>query len=244
MGNGQSDSSSSGINSRSSASFLSNKKTNSMAKGKVIVVKQGTNTGLPSSSRNDDLMRRFSEIPKFYPILKGAVNQSGLRDPLETTFKISARPFLKLSHRLQEHLSHCANVALAEQGSLANAIKDVDHTIAMLLLQYAEQKKSLDRFQNNVIKIGDLQAHISNLRFLFQDIIPMAETLNEILPEQRRLPLLNISHLMGEANGGSDERHFKSVQETPRETCSGGSNFSDFHIEPIAELAVIDESIA
>lgn len=71
------------------------------------------------------LSRSFQEIPKFYPILKSALNQPGLRDPPETTCRISARPISKFSYRFQEHLFRCANHVSTEQASLENTIKDV-----------------------------------------------------------------------------------------------------------------------
>ncbi|VDN33622.1 unnamed protein product, partial [Gongylonema pulchrum] len=198
MGNGQSGSGTNG-EIPTSASFLSNKTSNPKAKGgKVIVVRQGTNAAGPSS---DELIKRFSEIPKFYPILKGALNQPGLRDPPEAVCKISARPILKLCYRLQQHLSHCAHCVSEEQESLTNAVKDVtlvDRSVAGLVVKFSGRKKSFDRFHRNLERIGDLQAHISSLRFFFQDLIPMVETLNEILPEKGQLSALNISHLVEE----------------------------------------------
>lgn len=61
MGNGQSVSSDGdGSNIPTSVSFLSNKKSNAKTKGRVVVVRQGTSTGGPTSSKNDDLIKRFA----------------------------------------------------------------------------------------------------------------------------------------------------------------------------------------
>ncbi|CAG9531808.1 unnamed protein product [Cercopithifilaria johnstoni] len=230
MGNGLS---SNGSNTSPSHSFLSNKRSNAKTKGKVIVVKQRTNSMGPSCSRNDDIMKRFLEIPKFYPILKSSLNQPGLRDQPETIFKINARPLLKFAYRLQEHLSRCANAVVMRQESLGNSMKDVDRDIALLLVQFNDRKRSMDRFQNYLEKISDLQMHISNFRFLFQDLMSAVETLNEILPEQRRLPLLDIDRLV---NVPKSALNGKYIPETESNTYSADNNQDDLHIKPVEEM--------
>uniref|UniRef100_A0A0R3S263 BLOC-1-related complex subunit 5 n=1 Tax=Elaeophora elaphi TaxID=1147741 RepID=A0A0R3S263_9BILA len=235
MGNGQS---SNDTNIPSSHSFLSNKRSSAKTKGKVIVVKQRTNAAGPSCSKNDDMIKRFLEIPKFCPILKSSLNQPGLHDLPEAIFKINPRPVLKFAYRLQEHLSRCANIVIAEQESLGNLIKDIDRSIGLLLVQLSDRKKSLDCFQNYIEKIDDLQAHISNLRFLFQDLMPAVETLNEILPEQKRLPLLNIDCLINVSNNSLDREQNEIIRKFESNTCSVDSNQDDLHIKPVDEVTM------
>ncbi|VBB27192.1 unnamed protein product [Acanthocheilonema viteae] len=237
-------------------------------KGKVIVVKQRTNAAGPSCTRDDEVIKRFLQIPKFYPILKSSLNQPGLRDPPETILKINALPILKFAYRLQEHLSRCANTVVMEQESLGNSMKDMDRDIALLLLQFNDRKRSMDRFQNYLEKISDLQAHVSNLRqsyslddllnamslevlrsarsvhvaFLFQDLMSAVETLNEILPEQKRLPALDIDYLVNGTRSSLDGKHNKIIREIESNTCSVDSNQDDLHIKPVDEVAVVDKN--
>ncbi|KAM3718631.1 BLOC-1-related complex subunit [Dirofilaria immitis] len=233
MGNGQS---SSNTNIPSSNSFLSNKRSDVKTKGKIIVVKQRTNA---SCSKNDDIMKRFMEIPKFYPILKNSLNHPGLRDPPEAIFKINSRPILKFAYRLQEHLSRCANIVVVKQESLGNSIRDIDHNIALLLIHFGERKRSVDRFQNYLGKISDLQANISNLQFLFQDLMPMAETLNNILPEQKRLPVLDIDFLKNGTECSLGEKRNEIIREIGSGIYSVDNNQDDLHIKPVEEDMVL-----
>ncbi|VDO38560.1 unnamed protein product [Onchocerca flexuosa] len=241
MGNEQS---SSETNIPSSHSFLLNKRSDTKTKGKIIVVKQRTNTEDLSCSKNDDIMKRFLDIPKFYPILKSSLNHPGLRDPPETVFKVSPRPILKFAYRLQEHLSRCANIVVAEQESLGNSMKNMDHDIALLLVHFGDRKRSMDHFQNYLEKINDLQAHISNLQFLFQDLMPMAETLNDILPEQKRLPLLDIDYFKNGAEYSVQIKHSEIIRKIESGTYSIDNNQDDLHIKPVDEVAVVDKNNA
>ncbi|OZC07287.1 hypothetical protein X798_05707 [Onchocerca flexuosa] len=235
MGNEQS---SSETNIPSSHSFLLNKRSDTKTKGKIIVVKQRTNTEDLSCSKNDDIMKRFLDIPKFYPILKSSLNHPGLRDPPETVFKVSPRPILKFAYRLQEHLSRCANIVVAEQESLGNSMKNMDHDIALLLVHFGDRKRSMDHFQNYLEKINDLQAHISNLQFLFQDLMPVAETLNDILPEQKRLPLLDIDYFKNGAEYSVQIKHSEIIRKIESGTYSIDNNQDDLHIKPVDEVAM------
>uniref|UniRef100_A0A1I7VS31 BLOC-1-related complex subunit 5 n=1 Tax=Loa loa TaxID=7209 RepID=A0A1I7VS31_LOALO len=239
MGNGQS---SKDANISSSHSFLSKKGSGAKTESKIVVVKQKTNAVGPSCSKNDDTIKRFLEIPKFYPILKSSLNQPSLRDSPETIFKVNARPVLKFAYRLQEHLSKCANVVAVEQESLGNSIKNIDRDIAVLLVQFGDRKRLMDRFQNYLEQMNGLRAHISNLRFLFQDLIPVTKTLNEILPEQKRLPLLDIDCLVNAKECSSEEKHNEIIRETESDTYSVDNNQDVLHIKPIDEVAVIDKN--
>lgn len=68
----------------------------------------------------------------------------------------------------------------------------------------------------------------------------MAETLNEILPQKRRLSLLNIDHLVKETEVS---QHRDTVSLPPgSEFCLVDSSEGDMHFKPVDELAVVDES--
>ncbi|VDN06926.1 unnamed protein product [Thelazia callipaeda] len=196
MGNGQSSKSASST----SNSFLAGKKSSSTSKGKVIIVRQGTNTEKQLNASNDDVLKRFSEIPKFYPILKSVLNPPGVRDPSEAVFRISTRPVLMFAYRLQEHLSQCANVVVVQQELLGNLIKSVS---ALLIIC-------------KIMPVNFL--HLCHLcfQFLFQDLMPIVQTMNEILPQQNRLPVLNIDPLPSKTNGVANVENKEEVSRDQR----------------------------
>lgn len=72
--------------------------------------------------------------------------------------------------------------------------------------------------------------------------MPAVETLNEILPEQKRLPLLDIDYLLNiTGNSLLDRKHNEIIQEIESNTCPVESNQDDLHIKPVDEVIVVDK---
>lgn len=246
MGNDQSSASGSGVS--NSLSFLSGKKgsayTNKKAGG-VVVVKPGTEP-LPNPN-DDEILKRFKEIPKFYPILKGALNQPGLRNPPDITTKISHKPLLRFAVRIQDHIGQCARIVSSEQNALATKIKDNDYIITTLVGKLSERKKRLEHLSSELEKVRELRTEVADVMCLLQDLVPFAETLNELLPEEERLPLLNLGSVLERSPFSSSTDSTPSPEQNSltkgrRLTSSAGTGaVSNLHIEPVEELTVIDK---
>ncbi|KHN87303.1 Loss of heterozygosity 12 chromosomal region 1 -like protein [Toxocara canis] len=243
MGNEQSAANGSGVS--TSLSFLAGRKETSLKRtGHVVVVRPGTDP-LPNPAE-DEFLKRFAEIPKFYPILRSALNQPGLRDPPDITMKLSPRPILKFAYRLQDHLAQCALTVASEQDALTAVIKNVDYALSSIIIKLTERKKRFDRLAGELQRARELQAQIINVRFLLQDVVPCVETLNEILPVDERLPPLNLGRVLERTPVISSGESSPEQNALSRAICISGavatsSVTATLHIEPIEELTVIDK---
>lgn len=72
--------------------------------------------------------------------------------------------------------------------------------------------------------------------------MPTIETLNEFLPEQKRLPLLNIDCLVNSTKYSSEENHNEITRETESNIYSMDNNQDDLRIKPVDEVAVVDRN--
>lgn len=69
-------------------------------------------------------------------------------------------------------------------------------------------------------------------------------TLNEYLPKQKRLPLMDIDCLVNALGCSSDEKNSEIDKEIERDTCSKDNNQDALHISPVDEVVVIDKNDA
>uniref|UniRef100_A0A915ALJ0 BLOC-1-related complex subunit 5 n=1 Tax=Parascaris univalens TaxID=6257 RepID=A0A915ALJ0_PARUN len=229
-----------------SLSFLAGKKEKDLLKrsGQVVVVRPGSDQ-LPNPA-DDEIVKRFKEIPKFYPVLRSALNQASLRDPPDITMKIGPRPILRFAYRLQDHLAQCALAVATEQDALTAVIRNVEYALSSITGKVTERKKRFDRLAGELQRARELQTQIINVRFLLQDLVPCVETLNEILPVEERLPSLNLGRVLERtpvvsSGESSPEQGTMSRALWLTETVTTSTISNNLHIEPVEELTVIDK---
>ncbi|KAI6183996.1 BLOC-1-related complex subunit 5 [Aphelenchoides bicaudatus] len=178
MGNEQS-SSSAGI-----SSFLARNRP-STYKSPIVVVNSRANAENPEDDEN---LKKLKEIPRFHPILKGVL--PGQRDSPSVFAKIEPKYILRFTHRLQEHFSICHQTVSSEQNSLFARITEVDQKTNAVFRRISLLGKKYEGLALDVKKIQNLSTQVESIQLNLDGIIKDLEHLNNLLPENQRLPEL------------------------------------------------------
>ncbi|ETN73563.1 hypothetical protein NECAME_13475 [Necator americanus] len=164
MGNEQSGSGSSPQGpSNSTFSFLSGRGVNSK-KSKGIVVVSGGNSKV-ETVEDDEIYKRFQEIPRFLPIFRHAIGKKDL-SPSEYQQRMSSRPLYKMATRFQQHLKICAKAISAEQTQITSSIKAVEASAALLTTALTEKKKASDNFVTELQTLDKLRDDILHIQVI------------------------------------------------------------------------------
>ncbi|KAE9547691.1 hypothetical protein FO519_009099 [Halicephalobus sp. NKZ332] len=151
----------------------------------VVVNAAGQPAGDP---KDDDDLKRLKEIQKFLPLLKGCL--PGYRDGVDIYKKIDPKPFIRFTHRFQTHLAICAQVVSAEQSKVFSGIVQMDQAMTSVTAKLTQNSRQIDKLCDELRKVKDLQERLDAVELLLQEIVPTVEILNELLPENDRLPPL------------------------------------------------------
>lgn len=227
MGNEQSSSSGGPggpSSSTSTFSFLANRASVKKSKGIVVVsdgqVKQST-------IEEDDLYKRLQEIPRFLPILRNAVGKK--ESQTDSHHRMSSRPIFKFATRLQEHLSICGRTITTDQAQLSALMKKIDSNSSVVVSSLTDKKRSYDRFVAELQLLPRLNDDVMKIQLLLEELVPVAETLNELLVPSERLPPLDLRRVLERSAPSSTQ---SSLMSTPRRVPG--------QLEVIEEIRVVD----
>ncbi|CAJ0607789.1 unnamed protein product [Cylicocyclus nassatus] len=242
MGNEQSASTSSPQSANSSFSFFSGRPSK---KSKGIVVVSGGNAKV-EKLEDDEVYKRFQEIPRFLPIYRHAVGKKDL-SPNEYQQRVNSRPLFKMALRLQQHLKICSKAVSTDQSQIISAIKAVEGSAAVVTTALIERKKAADGLVDELQSINKLRDDILHIRIMLEELVPMAETLNELLVPEDRLPPLSLSRVLERtpvSTSASSSQISTPMNVTPSNSLTFRSPREErTHIPPIEEVRVVDRAL-
>ncbi|KPJ18432.1 Loss of heterozygosity 12 chromosomal region 1 protein-like [Papilio machaon] len=146
----------------------------------IVVVKPASDTQL------DEDIQRLQEIPTFLPIMRGTLGLPGARDP-EVIAGLDYRPWVRMTTRLQAHLSACAQPIAADQVTLVTKVKEIDAEISRLYSLLVERQRANARHAERLSRVREVAHHLSRCRSLVNQSLQDIEELNLLLPENKRL---------------------------------------------------------
>ncbi|CAG4949398.1 unnamed protein product [Parnassius apollo] len=146
----------------------------------IVVVKPASDTQL------DEDIQRLQEIPTFLPIMRGTLGLPGARDP-EVIAGLDYRPWVRMTTRLQAHLSACAQPLAADEINLAAKVKEADVEISRLYSQAVERQRANARHAERLSRVREVSHQLSRCNSLLSQTLQDIEELNLMLPEDMRL---------------------------------------------------------
>ncbi|VDM56498.1 unnamed protein product, partial [Angiostrongylus costaricensis] len=208
----------------------------------IVVINSGS--AKVESLEDDEVYKRFQDIPRFLPILRHSIGKKNM-SPGDNHHRMSSRPLYRMASRFQNHLKLCAKAVASDQNEIVTAIKSVDASTTAVLNVFSEKKRAIDNFNMQLEKLNKLYDDMLHVQVMLEEIVPMAETLNELLVPSERLPPLSFSKVLERTPVSTSAS--SSQQSTPRHIPGGGTSLpapsirdKRPHIEPIEEVKVVD----
>ncbi|KJH41272.1 hypothetical protein DICVIV_12754, partial [Dictyocaulus viviparus] len=122
----------------------------------------------------------------------------------------------------------------------------VEASTALVYNVFLEKKKIVDNFDSQLHTLDKLRDDVLRAQLMLEEIVPIAETLNELLVPSERLPSLSFSRVLERTPVSTSAS--SSQQSTPRHVLYGGSSLAGSsardnrpRIAPIEEVRVVDK---
>ncbi|ESO98501.1 hypothetical protein LOTGIDRAFT_87302, partial [Lottia gigantea] len=147
----------------------------------IVVVAEGN-----TSKSVDPEVVKLDSIPVFLPIMKGSLNNANNRES-DLLDKLDYRQLLLMCMRYQEHLKQLSEAVAFDQNALCIRIKEIDHTVAMLLNKLNERQRKFSKYAEQTRRINETLATLQKIQKTMDGIIPKLENLNKLLPPEDQL---------------------------------------------------------
>ncbi|XP_005088906.1 BLOC-1-related complex subunit 5 [Aplysia californica] len=152
-------------------------------KHEIVVVADGH---IPVKDPDPELTK-LNTIPVFFPILRGSLNiPSGSRE-IDILDKLDHRQVLQLCLRYQDHLRQLAEAVAFDQNALCIRIKEIDHTIHVLMNALTERQKKYSKYVEQFGKVNETLGTLKKIQRSMDDIVPKMDMLNRLLPASEQL---------------------------------------------------------
>lgn len=160
--------------------------------GNIVVVKSGNNTSKDQQIVNDPDILKLHNIATFSPLIKASVNGGGIHG-VEITNQLDSRPAQTMCARYETHMRLCAEAVAFDQDAITCRLRELDNYSGLVLRGVSERHKMLQGQLNFISTVQDVKRNIDRIEMTLQQIIPLMEKLNEMLPEGERMaPFLKL----------------------------------------------------
>lgn len=151
----------------------------------IVVVSEGTN---PDDMALESELQKMRDIPTFLPIIKGVANLGNINveDPAMMD-KMEHRQLLFMCLRYQQHLKQCAEAVSFDQGVLSNRIKEVDAEGTSVTSAFTDRQRKFAKYAEQIQKINEMSGTLKRVQMNIDQLVPLMDRLNSILPEGDRL---------------------------------------------------------
>lgn len=153
---------------------------------RIVVVADGAQPTLEDTMQME--LQKLQDIPTFLPILKGTT--AGIsqvdHDPTQIE-KMDPKHLLQLCLRYQQHLKQCAEAVAFDQNSLTSRIKEIDTEVTAIMVALLERRRKFDKHTEHIQKIADMSALLGRIQKNVDDLLPLMDRLNSILPPDDQL---------------------------------------------------------
>lgn len=110
----------------------------------------------------------------------------------------------------------------------------MDQAMTAVTAKLTQNSRQIDKLCDELRKVKDLQERLDAVELLLQEIVPAIEVLNELLPENDRLPPLCLTQKSSYSSIGH------STPSTPALSTLATSPDGNSKIEPAEECKVVD----
>ncbi|EYC06387.1 hypothetical protein Y032_0076g1032 [Ancylostoma ceylanicum] len=124
----------------------------------------------------------------------------------------------------------------------------VEASTAAMTTALIERKRASDNFVAELQGLDKLRDDVLHIQLMLEELVPMVETLNELLVPSDRLPPLSLSRILERTPVSTSAS--SSQQSTPKHVPAGNSSVARpptrderSHIPPIEEVRVVDRAV-
>ena len=154
--------------------------------GDIVVVKSGKNATKDQQIVKDCDIVKLKNITTFSPLMKSSLSGNSVTD-FEMINRLDSRPAHALCARYEKHLKLCADAVVFDQDAISHRVKELDSHSMSVLRKVSDRHKKLQSQMHFISTIQDVKRNIDRVEMTLQDIIPLMERLNEMLPEEDRM---------------------------------------------------------
>ncbi|KAH9496567.1 BLOC-1- complex subunit 5 [Bulinus truncatus] len=152
-------------------------------KHEIVVVADGL---IPIKDPDPELTK-LNTIPVFFPILRGSLNIPIGSKEIDMLDKLDHKQLLLLCLRYQDHLRQLAEAVAFDQNALCIRIKEMDHTIHVLMNALTERQKKYSKYVEQFGRVSETLITLKKIQKSMDDIIPRMDMLNRLLPSSEQL---------------------------------------------------------